>query len=113
MPALILVISLCHLLSVCSLLPFPFSVDFSALCDLQVVYVDSNVGIHSIPASLTGIETIGLHDCNVAFSKRAGGGGGGLDGAYQLLGPQDMIAPLTELSARAVHSLLKSEIVCY
>ena len=110
MPALILVISLCHLLSVRSLLPFPFSVDFSALSNLQVVYVDSNVGINSIPASLTGIETIGLHDCDVAFSKRAGGG---LDGAYRLLGPQDMIAPLTELSARAVHSLLESEIVCY
>ena len=87
---------------------FCFS-DFSALSNLEVVYVDGNSRLYSIPAALTGIKSVGVQGCNVSFRGHVTAGGKSVGCAIRVLAPHESVPPLMEQAALAVHNSLKSK----
>lgn len=81
--------------------------DFSALSKLDVVYVDGNSRLYSIPASLTGVKSVGVHACSVSFSDHVARGERTEGCVVGILAPCENVPSLMEQAAQAVHNTLK------
>ena len=96
------------------------AIDFSALTKLKVVYADGNPCLYSIPASLAGIESLGVQGCNVSFSHHATMGEDGEEEEEENRGgccvlkiraPREPVPPLMELAAKMLHENLRGVVL--
>ena len=96
------------------------AIDFSALTRLKVVYADGNPCLYSIPASLAGIESLGVQGCNVSFSHHATMGEDGEEEEEENRGgccvlkiraPREPVPPLMELAAKMLHENLRGVVL--
>lgn len=71
--------------------------------------MDGNSRLHSIPASLTGVKSVGIQGCNVSFRNHMTTGGMGTGHVLRLLSPHENVPPLMEQAAASVHISLISK----
>lgn len=95
-------------------LSFSLPTDFSALSKLKVLYADGNPCLYSIPASLAGVQSLGVQGCNVSFSNHrtvVGGREGVRDnGCLRIRAPSEPVPSLMELAAKSLHEKLRGDI---
>ena len=74
-----------------------------------MVYVDGNSRLHSIPASLTGVKSVGVQGCKVSFWDHMTAVGMSTGHVLRLLVPHENVPPLMEQAAVSIHISLISK----
>ena len=86
------------------------------MLDLKVVYVDGNSRLYCVPASLAGVQSLGVRGCNVSFGDHVRVvlgedvmGEKREECALRIRSPRGPVPPLMELAAKTLHSHLTSQ----